>query len=176
FALSGKVSRLELRGENHDEKFAAAVREITVFAVSDELRLAERPREDAVTGESIELETAVDGLEPGRHLAVTGSAIDSGGSDAGASGGSNVNASGCNASNGSASGSSASNGNASRGVGGELAEIVTLARVEAAGERSRLVLEPPGLVGRYRRDSERINANVAPANHGETVRQILGSG
>lgn len=137
FAISGKVSRLKLSGENLEEKkFATAVREITVFAVSEKLEMAEKPRDDAVSGESIELDAAVEGLEAGRLLAISGKDAD----------------------------------------GKDAAEIVTLLRAEAAGKRSRLVLAPPGLAGSYQRSTVRINANVAPANHGETVHQILGGG
>lgn len=65
-----------------------------------------------------------------------------------------------------------------RGVttsGADHAEVATLAGVEPAGGRLRLVLEEP-LSSAYQRPSVVVHANVARATHGETVAQLLGSG
>ena len=72
FALSGKVTRLALSGENLASVFAAAVRETTVFAKSELIAQAQRPVTDAVGGTLIDVAVAADGLLPGRRLIVRG--------------------------------------------------------------------------------------------------------
>src|SRR5262249_31900848 len=69
FNITAKTTRLEITGENI-EKFSP--RDTTVFAQSEELELAETPLDDPVSGKDIVLDRAVEGLEPGRTLIVTG--------------------------------------------------------------------------------------------------------
>ena len=59
-----------------------------------------------------------------------------------------------------------------------LAEIATIQSVEhvmSYGGGTRITLSP-ALVASYSRDSMRLNANVAPGTHGESVFEILGTG
>ncbi|HEX6938809.1 MAG TPA: putative baseplate assembly protein [Longimicrobiales bacterium] len=72
FTLTGKVTRLRLSGENLTETFDDAIRAAVVFAVSEELALAEAPIDDAVQGDTVVAAVRADGLEPGRRLIVTG--------------------------------------------------------------------------------------------------------
>ncbi len=54
-------------------------------------------------------------------------------------------------------------------------EVVTLLRTESVGNVSRIVFTN-SLSRHYRADTVRVRGNVAPATHGETVREVLGSG
>lgn len=56
-------------------------------------------------------------------------------------------------------------------TGDALSEVVAVSAVDGA----TLTVAPP-LANRYARESFSLNANVAPATHGETVQEILGSG
>ncbi len=61
-------------------------------------------------------------------------------------------------------------------TGEPVAEVVTIQKVELTGTgRTRLSLSPP-LAESYRRDTVVISGNVVAASHGETVRELLGSG
>jgi len=57
----------------------------------------------------------------------------------------------------------------------EDSEVLTLLKIEPDGDAARLFFTS-ALRNSYQRDSVRVYANVARATHGETVRQILGSG
>ena len=72
FALSGKVTRLELRGENFAAEFYAHPRELSVFAVSEELALTEVPVSADLVGDLLPLDLPADGLQPGRRLIIRG--------------------------------------------------------------------------------------------------------
>jgi len=72
FAMSAKITRLYLEGENLLDKFFNAVRETSVFAKSELLPLTERPVTNAVSGNRIPLNVAADGLVAGRKLIVKG--------------------------------------------------------------------------------------------------------
>ena len=54
-------------------------------------------------------------------------------------------------------------------------EVITIRKVILQNGYTQLTLQTD-LTYTYRRDTVTINANVAPANHGETVQEILGSG
>jgi len=56
-----------------------------------------------------------------------------------------------------------------------LSEVVTLRAAEPVGKATQLFLTT-SLDHRYRRDTVVVSANVARATHGETVREVLGSG
>jgi hypothetical protein len=75
FALSGKVTRLELRGENFSAEFYAHPRELSVFAVAEELTLTEVPVTSDLGGDLLPLDLPADGLLPGRRLIVRGEAV-----------------------------------------------------------------------------------------------------
>jgi len=74
FAVSGKVTRVTLTGGENYEFFSGegAPRNVTVFAVSEQLALAEEPDTTAVSGGSLDVDADVSGLEPKRVLIVRG--------------------------------------------------------------------------------------------------------
>jgi hypothetical protein len=78
FALSGKVSRLALSGENLDTAFFKYVRETSVYAKSELMPLAHRPVTAAVSGDRIAVNAAADGLLPGRRLIIRGTRANDG--------------------------------------------------------------------------------------------------
>lgn len=73
FLLTGKISRIDLAGQNLSQ-FQYRLRETRVYAASEELPLAETPVVDAVAGDQLPLAVPPDGLEAGRRLIVTGEA------------------------------------------------------------------------------------------------------
>lgn len=80
FAMSAKVSRLGLRGENLATQFydAAAVRATSVFLQSEPLALAPAPLTEPISGEHWPLAVPADGLTPGRRCLITGRRADTG--------------------------------------------------------------------------------------------------
>lgn len=72
FTLSSKTTRVLVQGENLAEQFNDALRRTVVYIESEELELAEKPIVDRVEGKEISLSETVDGLLPGRLLAVSG--------------------------------------------------------------------------------------------------------
>jgi predicted phage baseplate assembly protein len=70
FAISAKVSRLTLSSSQEFNKFS--IRKTTVFAQSEELKLARLPIEAPVTGNEIELNSAVQGLAVGQVIILCG--------------------------------------------------------------------------------------------------------
>lgn len=145
FLLTAKVSRLTLEGEDLED-FEYSVRDTTVFAESERVDLAEMPVTEALAGSVIPLHSSVDGLLPGRKLAVTGCAW-----DAAASGGSEGD------------------------TAAVIAEIATIAGVSLDEGRTVITLAAP-LRNQFDRAVTTLNANVARATHGETVTEIVGSG
>lgn len=78
YGLSGKTTEITLgQGENQD-KFTDKVRKAVVYAQSEQLQFTDKPRTDEVEGGEIVIAPAVDGLLPGRLLAVTGTSADTG--------------------------------------------------------------------------------------------------
>lgn len=74
FGLSAKVTRLALDGGAGMENFG--IRATTVFAQSEELKLARLPIDDPVSGLELELEGWIEGLYPGQRLIVCGERAD----------------------------------------------------------------------------------------------------
>lgn len=74
FAMSGKVTRLGLSGQNLAEKFrdAGAVRDSSVYVQSEALTLAAYPVTAAVAGDQLPLALPSDGLQVGRRVIVNG--------------------------------------------------------------------------------------------------------
>ena len=70
--MSGKCSRLVLKGENLREKFNDWLRQTVVFCQSEELTWAERPITNPLRGDMIILEKRITGLLPKRTLIVSG--------------------------------------------------------------------------------------------------------
>jgi hypothetical protein len=79
FAMSGKVTRLLLRGENYATQFADAVRESTAFVQSERLEFAPYPVTTAVSGDRVPVEVPVEGLVAGRRVIVRGTRTSDGG-------------------------------------------------------------------------------------------------
>jgi uncharacterized phage protein gp47/JayE len=77
FALSGKVTRLQLRGSNYDN-YQTAVRRCTAFVQSEQLTLAPYAVDDAVAGDSIPVAIGAVGLDAGRRLIVRGNRVSDG--------------------------------------------------------------------------------------------------
>jgi hypothetical protein len=73
FALSGKVTRLGLRGQNLNTQFYSSVRQTGVFTQSERLALAKYPVADVVSGDHLQLAVPPGGLEAGRRLLISGS-------------------------------------------------------------------------------------------------------
>lgn len=143
FGLSGKVSRLVLKGAPGGEYPTSAIedyeiRETAVHTVSQNLELAELPIDTLDAGTlAIEIENIVPDLTPGRRLILTGERLGD-----------------------------------FEGVPG--AQELELASV-GQGEFTTLFLAKP-IAFDYKRDSLRIFANVAPATHGASRAEVLGSG
>ncbi|HXZ57777.1 MAG TPA: putative baseplate assembly protein [Gaiellaceae bacterium] len=72
FAVSGKVTRLTLKGGENYSYFSKEVRDLTVFAVSELLTLVDQPDTSEVTGDTIVVDTDVTGMVPRRRLLVHG--------------------------------------------------------------------------------------------------------
>jgi hypothetical protein len=72
FGLSAKVTKLALRGEKLKEEFNTRLRETVVMGKSEFLDDARTELTTLVTGATITLDAAVEGLEPGRLLIVSG--------------------------------------------------------------------------------------------------------
>jgi hypothetical protein len=77
FALSGKVSRLQLDGANYP-RFAGEVRGTTVFGDSELLPFAPYPVLVPVSDSLVPVAVSADGLLPGRRLLVRGTSVRSG--------------------------------------------------------------------------------------------------
>jgi hypothetical protein len=135
FAISGKVTRLTLTGGENYQYFHDDVRETTVYAVSELLVLADEPDLSSVSGSSLDVETDVSAMVPGRRVLVHGTTTS----------------------------------------GEEHAESAVVASVQAVGARWRLALQDDLAVS-YARDAVVVHGNAALATHGETVKQLLGSG
>jgi predicted phage baseplate assembly protein len=60
--------------------------------------------------------------------------------------------------------------------GVKVSEVVILDTIQHSGGFTTLFLASPGLRFRYVRKTVTINANVAPATHGDTVTEVLGGG
>jgi predicted phage baseplate assembly protein len=154
YGLTGRVTRLHLNGNwlTSADLMLSAVRPVRVLAQSELLALAPAPVEKDVGGDTIELADFYGDLPAGRRLIVEGERSDV---------------------------------DNTTGVKG--AELVTIASVEVLppdgspatypGERihSQLKLATQ-LSYRYKPETVVIHGNVASFTHGETKREVLGSG
>jgi hypothetical protein len=78
FAISGKVTRARLTGENYQIFQAGTpVRETSVFAASEQLSFAQYPVDDPVS-DWVPVNASADGLLPGRKLIVRGARVSDG--------------------------------------------------------------------------------------------------
>ena len=71
FGLTSKTTRVTVRGE-HLVFFDDDVRDVVVYAQSEQLTMLERPIDTPVSGAAIELDRLVEPLPPGRRLVITG--------------------------------------------------------------------------------------------------------
>lgn len=162
YGISGKTTRLELDtfwwsmklddsgGNPFDD-----IRKVVVYAQSERLELAEEPNTDAVEDDVVELDTAHDGLEPGRWVLITGERVDIPGYHDGEL----VIVS------------------AVEQVleDGPLEQEAKRESLSAANPRTRLRFGNE-LLHSYKRDTVTLFGNVARATHGETRSDVLGSG
>ncbi len=72
FTLTGKTTRLTVKGENLRELFNERLRETAVFANSEKLTLAETPITTDVSGDFLRVDREVNDLAPGRRLILSG--------------------------------------------------------------------------------------------------------
>lgn len=72
FTLTGKTTRLTVKGENLRELFNERLRETAVFANSEKLTLAETPITADVSGDFLRVKRKVSDLAPGRRLILSG--------------------------------------------------------------------------------------------------------
>lgn len=138
FTLSAKCTRISLDSSLGFE--TCTIRGTTVFANSEALPLARQPILSAVHGNSIELDTFVEGLYEGQSILIRGED--------------------------------------ETFHGRMLCEQTVIEKVEVlTGDDGFVTITvEPALTHRYIRDTVTIYANVAPATHGETVSEALGSG
>ncbi len=170
YGISGKTTEIALDDPSADDGSTvwqapdmATLRSTQVHAQSELLPLAElviaetvgqiandgSPRTTRDSATRLTLDGAVDGLKAGRWVIVEGQRSDVPGTDAVST-----------------------------------AELVMLAAVEQGADaalpgdtvHSTLVFANQGLAYRYRRDSVAVRANVVRATHGESRREVLGSG
>ncbi len=146
FGLSGKVTRLTLSAGKGDEIGAFKLRDTEVLAASEALALAEEPIDDDVPAADDAGRNEVELDRMLVHQLDVGRVLALTGERA------DVEEEGVRSN-----------------------EMVVVSRVESAAGVTRLTFESP-LEHRYRRDTVTLNANVAPATHGETRRETLGSG
>ncbi len=135
FALSAKITRITPDLAH----FILPLRSTTAYIQSEQLTLADVPVTTLVSGNSVTLNSKVDGLTEGRLLLFSG-----------------VN-----------------------GItGSPQSELVKITKVEAVAGLTKLTFAAlaPSSPKIYRRDNLVIYGNVAPATHGETVFEVLGSG
>lgn len=204
YALSGKATRLTLKGEALGD-FAAAYRAVSAYGRSEALAFAEAPLETPVMGDSIELDGLAESLPPGRRLMLRGRPaqvlVEARGLALAEGGESRALALGERLTLLAAPGPVQPDGRQSwrlRAPGGFegavqaaagafrfvaavpeagiVAEPATLEAVEAAGPtRSRLRLAE-ALRQAFDRATLLLHANLAAATHGETTQEILGDG
>jgi hypothetical protein len=122
-------------------------RDTVVHAASRELPSAYEPHVADVTGAEIELQVTDPPLPIGRRIVVAGFAP----------------------------GTVPEDPLVAAATPPPLAEVATVIDCDVAGETMTVKLDPP-LTATYDRATLRVRANVVTATHGETVRQVLGSG
>jgi hypothetical protein len=148
---------------NAGVEHAFFLRQVTVYAQSEELPLADEPIGDCVGGTELEVGQLVANLIPGRWLIVSGEREDITGQ-----GGEIVR------------GVMASELVMLAGVKQDVSYIpqVNTEKIGWPGDRVHtfLQLADKGLSYCYRRDTVKIYGNVVKATHGETRQEVLGSG
>jgi len=183
FTLSSKTTRLRLRGEQLRELFNERLRDTTAYGESVELPWATRPKSGFLGGHLLTLNSLQLELGEGRWLAVSGHTLPPLPDNAQARqrllAGDPLAALEI-AKDGRRASLSFTDGARYEVALGFACEVVRLRRNDSIGGRSRLELESD-LLNAYLPLSVRINANVAPASHGDSKQmqiqpEILGSG
>ena len=158
YGLTSKTTRIELdekwikydtgRLRTSDDAEFQIIRKTVVYAQSEELKLADEPIDDDVYGDRIELGALYDGLRPGRWIIVSGERTD-----------------------------------IPNTPGIRVSELAMLSGIEQTydadlpGDKihTTLILANK-LAYTYKRETVNIYGNVVEATHGETRREVLGSG
>jgi predicted phage baseplate assembly protein len=150
YGITGKVTQLTLKDDwlVSTDLLLSVLRATTVFAQSEKLTLAEEPIDAEIAGDRIELDGLYSGLQPGRWLIVSGERSD-----------------------------------VPDVTGVQASELQMLASVEQKsnpdlpGEtpHSTLILAKE-LAYRYVPRTVTVYGNVVKATHGETRKEVLGSG
>lgn len=164
YGITGKATRAALTDrwlrltaeESHTADTFAVIRGTAVYAQSEQLELAEEPIAEPVCEDQLELAGLHDGLQAGRWLIVSGARSDV---------------------------VVKRDSEEVEVPGVPAAELVKIAGVEQGfdpllpGDRNHttLLLAEP-LEHCYERDDVKVWGNVAPATHGETKAEVLGSG
>lgn len=183
FTLSGKTSRLTLRGEQLRELFNERLRDTSIYAESVELSWASRPLSGLVGGQFLDLVGLQPDLAEGRWLAITGQGLAEISANAKPRqrllAGDPLAAVEL-AKDGLTARLSFTDGEQFTVLLQPLAEVAQLRLNQTLAGHSRLHLEQP-LTNRYLPSTVRINANVVSASHGDSKQmqiqpEILGSG
>jgi predicted phage baseplate assembly protein len=74
FAISGKITRLLLRGDNYNQ-YQNHIRETAAFVQSEPLQLADYPVDTPVSGDTLPVNVSAGGLVAGRRLIVRGTRV-----------------------------------------------------------------------------------------------------
>lgn len=150
YGITGRGTELTLADPWLDEHdvVLSAIRDTTVHAGGEPLRLADEPLGEDVHGNELELADLYEGLRPGRHVVVSGERTDI----PGATG--------------------------VRGTElAVIAAVDQALDPDLPGDHVHTVLTlTADLAYRYRRDTVRIQGNVVAATHGESRDEPLGSG
>src|SRR5690606_38630377 len=183
FTLGGKSTRLTISGENLDSKFGTRLRDTAVYGESVELPWATRPRSGFVEGNLLHLASLQAELEPGRWLALSGHAIPDDKAHRKVrrrlQKGDHLAAIEVER-DGAGAWISFTDGARHLVRLQAVAEVVRIRRNDTEDGRTRLELDSE-LRHAYLPLTLRINANVAPASHGDSRQmqvqaEILGSG
>ena len=162
YGLSGKATELTLDAEWCEEALANLqttwfLRNTTVYAQSEPLLLAEEPVWEDVAGDTLELGALYNGLETGRWVIVSGERTDIP-STTGVQASELVMLSGI------------TQGVAQIDIGNETI-------IDLPGDKVHTTLHfANDLAYTYKRDTVKVYGNVVKATHGETRRDVLGSG
>jgi predicted phage baseplate assembly protein len=150
YGITGRGTELTLADPWLDEHdvVLSAIRDTTVHAGGEPLRLADEPLGEDVHGNELELAELYEGLRPGRRVVVSGERTDLPGSAA------------------------------IRGTElAVIAAVEQRVDPELPGDHVHTVLTLTADLGyRYRRDTVRVRGNVVPATHGESRDEPIGSG
>jgi len=150
YGITGRGTELTLADPWLDEfdVLLSHIRDTTVYAGGEPLRLADEPLGEDVHGNEIELAELYDGLRPGRLLVVTGERSDIPGT---------------------------TGVTATEVVTIAAAEAAVDPQLPGDRVHTRLTLTTD-LAHRYRRETVRILGNVVEATHGESREEAIGSG